>query len=120
MAEIAAVLQSFSYDHDGNLTSDGLVDYSWDGENRLIRMETSVAARSAGFPHKEITFRYDYLGRRVQKRVVDVTQGSSGKFRHFLGIETDQDPNRLGKGRVGIPSRPRPRSLGGRPACLLK
>jgi YD repeat-containing protein len=84
MAEVAAALQTFSYDHDGNLTGDGLVDYSWDAENRLIRMETSVAARSAGFPHREITFRYDYLGRRVQKRVVDVTQSLEVSSRRFL------------------------------------
>jgi RHS repeat-associated protein len=84
MAEVAAALQTFSYDHDGNLTGDGLVDYSWDAENRLIRMETSVAARSAGFPHRKITFRYDYLGRRVQKRVVDVTQSLEVSSRRFL------------------------------------
>jgi RHS repeat-associated protein len=84
MAEIAAVLQSFAYDLDGNLTSDGLVDYTWDAENRLVRMETSLAARGAGFPHRELTFRYDYLGRRVQKRVVDVTQSQELSCRRFL------------------------------------
>lgn len=84
LVEIAAALQSFSYDLDGNLASDGLVDYSWDAENRLTRMATSSAALAAQFPNREITFRYDYMGRRVQKRVVDITQSQEISCRRFL------------------------------------
>ncbi len=84
MAEIGARMQSFTYDLDGNLTSDGIVDYQWDAENRLIRMETTIMARSWGFPHRLLEFRYDYLGRRVQKRVIDVAQNQEILSRRYL------------------------------------
>ena len=71
-------LQSFSYDLDGNLTSDGHWDYTWDAENRLVRMATTSAAAGGGIPNREITFVYDYQGRRVQKRVLDVTGSWTG------------------------------------------
>lgn len=84
MAEIAAVLQNFAYDNDGNLTSDGLVDYAYDAENRLVRMETSSNAQTYNFPHKLLEFKYDYMGRRVQKRVVDVDASQEISCRRYL------------------------------------
>ena len=30
----------FSYDLDGNMTSDGRWNYTWDAENRLIKVES--------------------------------------------------------------------------------
>ena len=84
MAEIGAMLQTFTYDNDGNLISDGIADYQWDAENRLVRMETTVMARSWGYPHRLLEFRYDYVGRRVQKRVVDVTLNQEISCRRFL------------------------------------
>jgi RHS repeat-associated protein len=60
--------QAFTYDLDGNLTGDGLWSYSYDAENRLVSM-TSVAI--AGFPNQLLDFQYDYLGRRVQKKVAN-------------------------------------------------
>ncbi len=86
MAEVAAILQTFTYDADGNLTSDGLVDYQWDAENRLVRMETDPTAVTCGFPHHLLQFRYDYMGRRVLKQVLswDSTQGAWGILKgHF-------------------------------------
>ncbi len=71
MAHIAAASETFTYDLDGNLTGDGISDYGWDAENRLIRIETNSVARAAGFPHRLIEFKYDYMGRRVQKKVND-------------------------------------------------
>jgi RHS repeat-associated protein len=86
MAEIAASLQNFSYDLDGNITSDGLQDYAWDAENRLIRVETSAAAITAGFPNRLVEFKYDFMHRRVQKRVVDrnVSPAVEVSCRRFL------------------------------------
>lgn len=84
MVEIGAFLQNFTYDNDGNLTSDGIVDYTWDAENRLIRMETTSSAQSYGFPHRLLEFKYDYMGRRVEKRVVDVDQNVEIYHRKFL------------------------------------
>ena len=59
------------YDLDGNITSDGRWDYTWDEDNRLIEMETLPEATS-GIPaaeKKKLTFEYDYLGRRIREKV---------------------------------------------------
>jgi len=61
-------LQSFTYDDDGNLKGDGLWNYTYDAENRLITMTATTAARNAGYADRLLEFKYDYLGRRVQKR----------------------------------------------------
>jgi RHS repeat-associated protein len=50
--------QAFSYDANGNLTSDGQRSYAWDAENRL------VAIGYAAQPGKQTSFAYDGLGRR--------------------------------------------------------
>jgi RHS repeat-associated protein len=68
---VPAKVQDFTYDLDGNLLSDGLWDYSWDAENRLVEMKSTQSAVSGGHPNRTLSFVYDYLGRRVQKRVVD-------------------------------------------------
>jgi RHS repeat-associated protein len=61
--------ETFTYDDDGNLTQDGRWSYTWDGENRLIAMETIAAAVTAGVPRLKLEFKYDYRGRRIQKIV---------------------------------------------------
>ncbi|MFO0831461.1 MAG: RHS repeat-associated core domain-containing protein [Phycisphaerales bacterium] len=55
---VPATPEAFTYDADGNTTSDGRWTYTWDGENRLIRAETmsSVMMR--------IECVYDYMSRR--------------------------------------------------------
>ena len=53
---------SFSYDGDGNLTEDSVWSYTYDGENRLIRMRRLDLTQS-------LSFSYDYLGRRIRKQV---------------------------------------------------
>jgi RHS repeat-associated protein len=57
--------EQFSYDADGNLTSDGRWTYTWDAENRLVGMAVNT---SAG-PQYTLTFAYDPKGRRIQKMV---------------------------------------------------
>lgn len=59
--------ESYGYDADGNLTSDGRWTYTWDGENRLATM----AARTAVGPQVSLRFDYDGMGRRMRKRVWD-------------------------------------------------
>ena len=61
---------SITYDANGNLTGDALWSYTYDEENRLIQMTETSAAATAGFPDTTITFKYDYLARRVEKKVV--------------------------------------------------
>src|SRR5213594_1873051 len=59
--------QSFTYDDDGNLLTDGVWSYTWDAENRLIQM-TNLTTVAAG-ARKKLLFTYDYLGRRATKKV---------------------------------------------------
>jgi len=61
--------ETFSYDVDGNLTEDGRWQYTWDGENRLVDMQTTSAAVAAGIPREELAFAYDDQSRRVKKQV---------------------------------------------------
>ncbi len=56
--------ESFSYDRDGNMTADGTYAYTWDGENRLIGV---APASSPVNGDKKLEFKYDYMGRRVEK-----------------------------------------------------
>jgi RHS repeat-associated protein len=84
MAEIAAQLQLFTYDLDGNLTSDGIWDYQWDAENRLTRMTTTSGAAACGMSNRRLDFTYDYLGRRAQKIVTDETTLQIISNRRFL------------------------------------
>ena len=76
-AWIPAVSESPTYDANGNLTGDVLWSYTYDEENRLITMTETSAAATAGFPDTTITFKYDYLGRRVEKKVVRGTTTES-------------------------------------------
>lgn len=61
--------QDFTYDADGNLTSDERWFYTYDSENRLYTMETRAAAYGIGVPRRKLEFGYDYLGRRFSKKV---------------------------------------------------
>ena len=51
---------SFSYDGNGNLTSDGTNTYTYDAENRLTGATT---------PLNSVTYTYDPFGRRITKAV---------------------------------------------------
>lgn len=65
--------EAYTYDNDGNITADGRWTYNWDAENRLTAMETQAGAYTIGTPRQRLEFKYDYLGRRVQKRVLNWT-----------------------------------------------
>lgn len=75
--------ESFGYDADGNLTSDGRWSYTWDAENRLVGMETTAAAATAGAPKQRLTFAYDYQSRRISKKVEN-WNGSAYKPHHTM------------------------------------
>ena len=36
--------EQFTYDNDGNVLSDGRFNYTWDGENRLVKVESILTA----------------------------------------------------------------------------
>jgi len=52
--------EQLRYDGDGNLTNDGRWAYTWDAENRLVRMTVNT---NVG-PQYQLTFAYDAKGRR--------------------------------------------------------
>jgi len=62
--EPATPTDSFDHDDDGNLDDDGTYEYTWDCENRLIRV---APASSPVEDDKKLEFKYDYMGRRVEK-----------------------------------------------------
>ncbi|MBI4557403.1 MAG: RHS repeat-associated core domain-containing protein [Candidatus Hydrogenedentes bacterium] len=65
-----------SYDPDGNLKSDGLWNYVWDAENRLIKMTSAPQVADAA--KRELELRYDDLGRRIKKTVKTWTGSDYG------------------------------------------
>ena len=54
---------TLSYDANGNLTSDGTNNYTWDARNHLTAISGAVAA----------SFTYDALGRRASKSIAGTT-----------------------------------------------
>ena len=67
-----AVTVNPGYDDDGNMTSYNGKTYTWNAENRLI----SVAPASPADGDKKLDFVYDYMGRRIQKKVCTCSSGS--------------------------------------------
>jgi RHS repeat-associated protein len=57
--------QPFSYDLDGNLTSDGRRTYSWDAENRLLRVQSRLDTPQGSW--RRVEWQYDALGRRIRQ-----------------------------------------------------
>ncbi len=60
--------ESYVHDADGNLTQDGLWNYSWDAENRLTRIETRTNAITDSSYWQRVNPDYDYQTRRVRKQ----------------------------------------------------
>jgi len=59
-------MEVYTHDDDGNLTSDGRWNYTWDAENRLMSMESIAAVPVAA--RRRLEFAYDWMGRRIQKK----------------------------------------------------
>jgi RHS repeat-associated protein len=68
-AFLAAANEPMAYDADGNLTSDGRWDYTYDAENRLTAMQTHTTSPITNAARRWLEFKYDYRGRRVEKIV---------------------------------------------------
>lgn len=56
-----------SYDNEGNLTEDDRWQYTWNGENRLVHMESRSEVPEAEM--RKLEFYYDWMGRRIGKSV---------------------------------------------------
>src|SRR5438105_3285054 len=71
----------FSYDSDGNLTNDGRFAYTWDGENRLIKMESFSSGPSGS--KRRLEFAYDFRGRRIWKKVTNLDTSAVTERRYL-------------------------------------
>jgi RHS repeat-associated protein len=69
--------ETFGYDLDGNLTSDGRWAYSWDAENRLIAMQTDTNKAGTAVPAVRIEFAYDAQSRRIGKTTLTGWTGAA-------------------------------------------
>jgi RHS repeat-associated protein len=67
--------EAFVHDFDGNLTSDGRFNYTWDAENRLLKVESLATNPTAS--KRRVTWEFDAKGRRVRQTTYD---GSSGSY----------------------------------------
>ena len=81
--------RSYTYDSDGNILSDGIRNFTYNQDNRLIRVK--IGSTVVG------EYAYDAFGRRVKKKI------ASGKitlyhydFAGNLIAETDENGNRRG------------------------
>lgn len=89
--------EAYTYDADGNMTSDGLFTYTWDAENRLI-------AVTGGAIDGTYHYVYDYLGRRVRKYrqamlMENMMQSQGGQEGGMT--DTPQQSNSEGGGELG-------------------
>ena len=57
--------EAFTHDLDGNLTSDGRWNYWWDGENRLVRVQSRSDTPQGSW--RRVEWQYDALGRRIRQ-----------------------------------------------------
>ena len=69
-----------AHDEDGNITSDASWSYRWDAENRLVKMTSRLTSGT----RLELTFKYDYLGRRVEKKVINLDGPSPNTTTRYL------------------------------------
>ena len=65
----------FWYDADGNLTNDGRWVYTWDAENRLVKVESVGTSPAAS--KRKVEWAYDLRGRRIQQTTYDLSSGSA-------------------------------------------
>jgi len=67
--------EAFTYDADGNLTSDGRWTNKWDAENRLLLAESLASGPTAS--KRRVVYEYDGQGRSSRRLEYD---GSSGSY----------------------------------------
>ena len=75
---VPPILETPFHDDDGNLLTDGRWNYTWNGENRLVQMETGAAALISGVPKERFTFDYDSQGRRFRKQIEKWDDNTNG------------------------------------------
>jgi len=72
--------QSPTYDDDGDMLTNGNWTYTWNAENRLSVAESST---------QKLEFAYDYMGRRVEKKIYDKTGSVWTLTKHLRFVYDD-------------------------------
>jgi RHS repeat-associated protein len=72
---LAKTPEAFGYDADGNLTNDGKWSYTWDGENRLVALQSLSAIPDAA--KRRMEYAYDEQGRRIYAKIMEWNTNSS-------------------------------------------
>jgi len=92
---VPKAVETISYDPRGNQTEDSIWEYTWDAMDRLAAVEMKEIA---GADRVKVEFQYDFLGRRVTKKVYSYNDGWVPEYtRKFiwagwlLQAETDGD-----------------------------
>jgi RHS repeat-associated protein len=75
--------ETFTYDEDGNLLSDGRWLFTWNAENRLVAMEETRTQKTIQFPRRKLLITYDDQGRRVRTEEGFWLEDSGGSYWYF-------------------------------------
>ena len=86
--------ETFTYDADGNLLSDGRWNYFWDAENRLVRVESRTATPQQSW--RTVQWQYDALGRRIRQTTWTWNAGS-GTWVLTEDLKFVSDPTQFGR-----------------------
>jgi RHS repeat-associated protein len=84
--------ETFTYDADGNLLSDGRWNYTWDAENRLVKVESRSDTPQASW--RRVERQYDAMSRRLRQTTSD---GSSGTWVVTEDLKFVSDPVLFGR-----------------------
>jgi len=77
-----------THDLDGNLTSDGRWTYTWDAENRLVRVQSRSDTPQGSW--RRVEWQYDALGRRIRQTTWSwLVQSNQWVVTEDLGMVSD-------------------------------
>ncbi len=91
---VAKTPETFTYDLDGNMTSDGRWNYRWDGENRLVRVQSVLSSPVAS--HRRVEWTFDAFGRRICQRTW-MWNTNSGTWQVTEDLKFVSDPLLFGR-----------------------
>ncbi len=77
--------QNMVYDDNGNLTNDGIHTYQYDGNNRRVSVDNG----------NSVIYKYDALGRMIQRQVPSVSQTENYHYARNMMIEENDDYGNL-------------------------
>jgi RHS repeat-associated protein len=84
-------VKNMTYDENGNLTSMtnscGMTNYTWDARNRL----SSINGFNADCSSLNAKFKYDALGRRIEKSITDTVNGTRTTNYLYDGLDIIQE-----------------------------